>query len=181
MRNLHCTLITLVILAAMLSGRGIVASQDAPVLFRDIRGEAGITYAHRSAPEKKFISESMSGGMALFDYDNDGLVDMYFVDALTVDTAHDPKLARKNLSLYQKRHGISYPLLFCGSLDAANVQKIRGRDTGFQQRSRSQSSAEDSSRLSIQLHSRRGDRRRDVHICDGHRPRSCLADRSSRT
>ena len=29
----------------------------------------------------------MSGGVALFDFDNDGLLDIYFVDSLTVDTA----------------------------------------------------------------------------------------------
>ncbi len=84
-------------LAAALSTGAIAAGQAPKALFRDIRAEAGITYVHRSAPEKKFIHESMSGGMALFDYDDDGLVDMYFVDALTVDTAHDPKLARSVL------------------------------------------------------------------------------------
>ena len=39
----------------------------------------------------------MSGGVALFDFDNDGLVDVYFVDSLTVDTAQDPKAARSAL------------------------------------------------------------------------------------
>ena len=39
----------------------------------------------------------MSGGVALFDYDNDGLPDLYFVDSLTVDTASDPKAARSAL------------------------------------------------------------------------------------
>ena len=29
-------------------------------------------FQHHSAPEKKYIVESMSGGVALFDYDNDG-------------------------------------------------------------------------------------------------------------
>ena len=33
----------------------------------------------------------MSGGVALFDFDNDGLLDIYFVDSLTVDTAKDPQ------------------------------------------------------------------------------------------
>jgi hypothetical protein len=67
------------------------------LLFRDITREAGITFQHHAAPEKRFIVESMSGGVALFDYDNDGLPDIYFVDSLTVDTAKDPKAARSAL------------------------------------------------------------------------------------
>jgi hypothetical protein len=67
------------------------------VLFRDIRAEAGITFTHHAAPDKKYIVESMSGGVALFDYDNDGRVDVYFVDSLTVDTAGDPRAARSAL------------------------------------------------------------------------------------
>ena len=70
------------------------------LLFRDITREAGITFEHHAAPEKRYIVESMSGGVALFDYDNDGLPDLYFVDSLTVDTANDPKAARS--ALYQE-------------------------------------------------------------------------------
>jgi hypothetical protein len=65
--------------------------------FRDITRESGITFEHHAAPEKKFIVESMSGGLALFDYDNDGRLDIYFVDSLTVDTAGDPQKARSAL------------------------------------------------------------------------------------
>ena len=39
----------------------------------------------------------MSGGVALFDYDGDGRVDIYLVDSLTVDTARDPRAARSAL------------------------------------------------------------------------------------
>ena len=67
------------------------------VLFRDIAAESGITFKHHSAPEKKYIVESMSGGVALFDFDNDGKLDVYFVDSLTVDTAQDPQAARSAL------------------------------------------------------------------------------------
>ncbi len=66
-------------------------------LFRDVTREAGITFAHHAAPEKKYIVESMSGGVALFDYDNDGRIDIYLVDSLTVETANDPKAARSAL------------------------------------------------------------------------------------
>ena len=67
------------------------------VLFRDITRAAGVTFTHHAAPEKKYIVESMSGGVALFDFDNDGLLDIYFVDSLTVDTVGNPKAARSAL------------------------------------------------------------------------------------
>ena len=67
------------------------------VLFRDITREAGVTFEHHAAPEKKYIVESMSGGVALFDYDNDNLIDIYFVDSLTVEAAKDPRAARSAL------------------------------------------------------------------------------------
>jgi hypothetical protein len=76
------------------------------LLFRDITREAGITFQHHAAPEKKYIVESMSGGVALFDYDNDGLVDIYFVDSLTVETAHQPKAARS--ALYRNLGGLKF-------------------------------------------------------------------------
>jgi thiol-disulfide isomerase/thioredoxin len=41
---------------------------------------------------------------------------------LSFEISDDPVLARKNLSLYQQRLGITFPLLFCGSTDPANVQ-----------------------------------------------------------
>jgi enediyne biosynthesis protein E4 len=66
-------------------------------LFRDITREAGITFQHHAAPDKKFIVESMSGGVALFDFDNDGWIDIYFVDSLTVATAGNPSAARSAL------------------------------------------------------------------------------------
>ena len=66
-------------------------------LFRDITREAGIAFEHHDAPEKKFIVESMSGGVALLDFDNDGLLDIYLTDSPTVQTAKDPKAARSAL------------------------------------------------------------------------------------
>ncbi len=61
------------------------------VRFTDITDSSGIHFRHTSAPEKKYIVESMSGGVALFDYDNDGCLDIYLTNSLTVQTAGDPK------------------------------------------------------------------------------------------
>jgi len=72
------------------------APEAAPAL-RDITREAGIVFQHHAAPDKKFIVESMSGGVALLDFDGDGLLDLYLTDSLTVDTAKDPGAARSAL------------------------------------------------------------------------------------
>jgi hypothetical protein len=67
------------------------------LLFRDVTREAGITFQHRAAPENKYILESMSGGVALLDFDSDGLLDIYLTNSLTVNTAQDPGSARSAL------------------------------------------------------------------------------------
>ena len=59
--------------------------QPLKIAFTDITTQAGITFKHVASPDKKYIVESMSGGVALFDYDNDGDLDIYLVNSLTVD------------------------------------------------------------------------------------------------
>jgi enediyne biosynthesis protein E4 len=53
----------------------------------DITAKAGITFKHTADPAKKYIVESMSGGVILFDYDRDGWLDIYFTNAPTVEMA----------------------------------------------------------------------------------------------
>ncbi|MFL6275911.1 MAG: CRTAC1 family protein [Blastocatellia bacterium] len=73
------------------------ASANGNVKFVDVTEAAGIRFRHVSAPEKKYIVESMSGGVALFDFDNDGWLDVYLTNSLTVETATDPKSSRSAL------------------------------------------------------------------------------------
>ena len=87
----------LILALAALTTIGTLSAANDRLLFRDITREAGITFEHHAAPEKKYIVESMSGGVALFDFDKDGLVDIYFLDSLTVETAGQPKAARSAL------------------------------------------------------------------------------------
>ena len=53
----------------------------------DVTAKTGITFQHTSDPSKKYIVESMSGGVILFDYDRDGWLDIYFTNAPTVAMA----------------------------------------------------------------------------------------------
>jgi enediyne biosynthesis protein E4 len=62
------------------------ANRQIPQL-EDVTDKVGIHFKHTSDPAKKYIVESMSGGVILFDYDRDGWVDIYFTNAPSVDMA----------------------------------------------------------------------------------------------
>jgi hypothetical protein len=53
----------------------------------DVTASTHITFAHASDPSKRYIMESMSGGVILIDYDRDGWPDIYFTNQPTVDQA----------------------------------------------------------------------------------------------
>ncbi len=55
--------------------------------FRDIASEAGLTAANVSgdADKKRYILETTGDGVAIFDFDNDGLMDILLVNATTMD------------------------------------------------------------------------------------------------
>jgi hypothetical protein len=63
----------------------VSGQQTASIRFTDTTAQAGVSFKHVSSPDKRYIVESMSGGVALFDYDNDGWQDIYFVNSLTVE------------------------------------------------------------------------------------------------
>ena len=93
--NLGASLVLPLLLGSAVPLRS--AAPEAKVLLRDVTAASGVTFEHHSAPEKKYIVESMSGGVALFDFDNDGRLDLYLLDSLTTETATDPKAARSAL------------------------------------------------------------------------------------
>ena len=59
-------------------------NQPVPV-FREIAGQVGLTAPHISSAEKHYVIESMSGGIGVFDCDNDGKLDIVMVNGSTVD------------------------------------------------------------------------------------------------
>ena len=91
----------------------------------DITSSTHIHFEHLSSSDQKYIVESMSGGVALIDYDNDGWPDIYFTNAPSVAMALSGKKARS--ALYHNNHdgtftdvtdkaGVGYP---CWAMGAA--------------------------------------------------------------
>src|SRR5215467_9292590 len=59
--------------------------QKPTLAFEDVSKQAGLTVAHHSSPEKRYIIESMSGGVGFIDCDNDGKLDIVTVNGSSVD------------------------------------------------------------------------------------------------
>jgi len=70
----------------------------APVRFTDIRKAAGITFVQDSTEtDEKYYLETMGTGVGWIDYDQDGLMDLYFVQAGATDAYKPTKLLRSAL------------------------------------------------------------------------------------
>src|SRR5690349_21559364 len=72
----------------------------------DITASTKIRFNHLASPDKKYIVESMSGGVALIDYDRDGWPDIYFTNSPDVDMQLDGKKARS--ALFHNNHDGSF-------------------------------------------------------------------------
>jgi len=88
--------LALLVLSMSLRGQLVPGQEPAATLPQlvDITDSTGIKFEHLLSSDKKYIVESMSGGVALIDYDRDGLPDIYFTNAPTVDMALAGKKAR---------------------------------------------------------------------------------------
>jgi hypothetical protein len=108
--------------AVLLAQNSRLSRPDRPpvaaIYFTDITASSGITFKHVVSPEKKYLIESMSGGVLLLDYDNDGWLDIYFTNAPSIAMAQHGQRARS--ALYRNNHdgtftdvtdkaGVGYP------------------------------------------------------------------------
>ncbi len=110
--------LAIVSLAAAISLIAIlsIASEPAnaiPGKFIDITRQSGVQFIHEASPtSKKYLPETMGSGVALFDYDNDGLLDLYLVNGARIDDPTPPGAIPKkdgpqywNRLYHQKKDG----------------------------------------------------------------------------
>ena len=76
-----------------------------PIIFMDVAESAGLTsWFHTSGtPEKRLILEAKGAGVCLLDYDNDGWLDIYFVNGSTYD-ALAGKAPSPHSALFRNNH-----------------------------------------------------------------------------
>jgi len=84
---------------AFAARHGLAADDAQSVVFTDITAQAGLAHARNisgSPTDKQFLLEEMGCGVALFDYDNDGWLDIFLVNG----TSLDPTVREKNPTGY---------------------------------------------------------------------------------
>jgi len=87
-------LTTCLVACGIFTGPSRVPAQDKSAAYRgpvfeDVARQSGLTVPHQSSPDKRYVIESMSGGVGLFDCDNDGKLDILTVNGSTVDRYRD--------------------------------------------------------------------------------------------
>ncbi len=63
-----------------------LAQGQSPILLHDVTDQTGITFRHTDGSSgRRYIMETVSAGLALFDYDGDGDTDIYFLNGAPLE------------------------------------------------------------------------------------------------
>ena len=105
MRSCARYLLALIVVLGMHVGMRAQSADPTKATFpqlKDITASTGIHFSHLATPEQRYIVESMSGGVALIDYNNDAWPDIYFTNAPSVAMTLAGKKAKG--ALYRNNH-----------------------------------------------------------------------------
>lgn len=73
------------------------ASVSTLIHLTDVTDQSGITFEHTTGGNGKgYVVEGMAGGLAVFDYDNDGLEDIYLLNGAPLKGTDPPKVVPRN-------------------------------------------------------------------------------------
>jgi enediyne biosynthesis protein E4 len=95
-------LLTAASVACACASLALGAAPAPDVRFTDVTAALGIDFTHaHSATSQKYLLETMGGGVALLDYDNDGRLDIFFTNGARID---DPMPAGREPDKSDRRY-----------------------------------------------------------------------------
>src|SRR5436305_8437121 len=106
--------------AAMFS----LAAQSPPL---ELVKPAGLDFQHRNSPTpQKYLIETMGGGVALLDYNNDGLLDIFFVNGgkLTDPMKSPERFERSNPRYWNRLYRQNSDRSFSDVTEAAGLSAM---------------------------------------------------------
>ncbi len=84
-----------------------VLGAEGPIVLHDVTPETGITFRHTDGSSgQRYIVETVASGLATFDYDGDGLIDIYFLNGRPLRGAKPDPTARN--ALYRNLGGFRF-------------------------------------------------------------------------
>ena len=83
------------------------ARANSSIVLRDVTKETGITFKHTDGGSgRRYIMETVSAGLALFDYDGDGDVDIYFLNGAPLKGTQVDRIPKN--ALYRNEGGWTF-------------------------------------------------------------------------
>jgi len=84
-RSRALCIVYLLFFSALSLGQGAYHPNSAPGVFTDVTAKLGLHFRYFSShTSKKYLIETMGAGVALLDYDNDGLLDIFLVNGAPI-------------------------------------------------------------------------------------------------
>lgn len=112
-------LVALAWAAALVGGQAVTPEPAAgsSIRLRDVAREAGIEFVHEnSATPRKHLIETMPGGVAVFDYDGDGRLDVFFTNGASI-----PRLSKDSPRFGNRLFRNQGDMRFADMTDAAGL------------------------------------------------------------
>lgn len=89
------------LMVAIPTGQTFGQGSPSTIRLTDVTSDSGISFIHSSgASGIGYIVEAMAGGIALFDYDNDGLIDVFFTNGAPLKGSKESPMALRH-ALYR--------------------------------------------------------------------------------
>jgi enediyne biosynthesis protein E4 len=113
-----------VLIISTLSSLIAFSAFSAPIQLHNVTSQTGITFVHTDGSSgNRYIVETIASGLALFDYDNDGDIDIYFLNGAPLGRDAAPPA-----SAVVGRDGAPSPSAVVGRDGAPSPSAVIGRD-----------------------------------------------------